>query len=133
MRATVAEPPLRTTIEKINSAQLSGQCRIGKPNLLLYPFAFAFILGFVDVNVCNEGAPPAEVTDMFKCFKCKNRKTSFYQLQTRGAPDLCVCDGTVVVIARSLLYGLMGWHAVGGGTVYSKCWCISGMVLKRAG
>lgn len=50
----------------------------------------------LDDNLAS-GAPPAEVTDMFKCFKCKSRKTSFYQLQTRGGDEPMTTFVTCVV------------------------------------
>ena len=38
-----------------------------------------------DENMCNQNMEAA--TDEFKCYKCKNRKCTYYQLQTRSADE----------------------------------------------
>ncbi|PKI40967.1 hypothetical protein CRG98_038495 [Punica granatum] len=36
---------------------------------------------------CERGGPPKATTDQFKCGRCGQRKTTYYQLQTRSADE----------------------------------------------
>ena len=36
---------------------------------------------------CERGAAPKATTDQFKCARCGQRKTTYYQLQTRSADE----------------------------------------------
>ncbi|XXG40033.1 hypothetical protein AAC387_Pa01g0846 [Persea americana] len=36
---------------------------------------------------CERGGPPKATTDQFKCSRCGQRKTTYYQLQTRSADE----------------------------------------------
>jgi len=52
-----------------------------------------------DESMCTENMEAA--TDQFKCYKCKNRKCTYYQLQTRSADEPMTTFVTCLICGTS--------------------------------
>ena len=48
-----------------------------------------------------ENVDMSSATSEFKCYKCKNRKCVYYQLQTRGADEPMTCFVTCIVCGNN--------------------------------
>ncbi|KAI6698696.1 hypothetical protein NL676_018815 [Syzygium grande] len=59
---------------------------------------------------CERGGPPKATTDQFKCGRCGQRKTTYYQLQTRSADEPMT---TFVTCGTVLVYSFVAGRLVG--------------------